>query len=129
MATHSSIFAWRIPQTEEPGRAQDCKEFNMTEVTENACWISLLRCWRVKILKKAQIFIGSFMRKADPKLDLDEGVRSANGSVKGLLVEEASTSMGVQWAALGMFWGTPLEVWIHIGWSQEFLVTAYALQT
>ena len=82
MATHSSIFAWRIPRTEEPGSAQDCKEFNMTEVTENARWISLLRCWRVKILKKAQIFIGSFMRKADPKLDLDEGVRSANGSVK-----------------------------------------------
>ena len=104
MATHSSIFAWRIPRTEEPGSAQDCKEFNMTEVTENARWISLLRCWRVKILKKAQIFIGSFMRKADPKLDLDEGVRSANGSVKGLLVEEASTSMGVQWPALGMFW-------------------------
>ena len=34
MATHSSIFAWRIPQTEEPGRLQSmgCTESDMTEV-------------------------------------------------------------------------------------------------
>ena len=33
MATHSSILAWRIPWTEEPGRLQswDCKELDMTE--------------------------------------------------------------------------------------------------
>ena len=33
MATHSSIFAWRIPWTKEPGRIQSvgCKESDMTE--------------------------------------------------------------------------------------------------
>ena len=38
MAPHSSILAWRIPRTEEPGRLQSmgCKESDMTEVTEHA---------------------------------------------------------------------------------------------
>ena len=33
MATHSSILAWKIPWTEEPGRLQsmECKESDMTE--------------------------------------------------------------------------------------------------
>ena len=34
MATHSSILAWRIPRTEEPGGLQSmmgCKESNMIE--------------------------------------------------------------------------------------------------
>ena len=35
MATHSSILAWRIPWTEEPGRQQSIglQESDMTEVT------------------------------------------------------------------------------------------------
>ena len=35
MATHSSIFAWRIPWTEEPGKysSQGCKESDKTEGT------------------------------------------------------------------------------------------------
>ena len=36
MAIHSSILAWKIPQTEEPGGLQSkegCKETDMTEVT------------------------------------------------------------------------------------------------
>ena len=82
MATHSSTLAWRIPRTEKLGTAQGCRVQHVTEVTEHVRWLSSLRCLRVKILKKAQIYIGSFMRKADSKLDLDEGVRSANGSVK-----------------------------------------------
>ena len=38
MVTHSSIFAWRIPCTEEPGRLQSkgCKESDTIEVTEHA---------------------------------------------------------------------------------------------
>ena len=37
MANHSSILAWRIPRTEEPGRLQPlgCKELDMTEVTQH----------------------------------------------------------------------------------------------
>ena len=33
MATHFSIFAWRTPRTEEPGRlqSQGCKEWDVTE--------------------------------------------------------------------------------------------------
>ena len=35
MATHSSILAWRIPWTEEPGSygPRGCKELDMTEET------------------------------------------------------------------------------------------------
>ena len=37
MATHSSILAWRIPWTEEPGRQQSmgCKESDTTEDTKH----------------------------------------------------------------------------------------------
>ena len=37
MATHSSILAWRIPWTEEPGgySLQGCEESDMTEETEH----------------------------------------------------------------------------------------------
>ena len=31
LATHSSILAWRIPWTEEPGRPWGCKESDTTE--------------------------------------------------------------------------------------------------
>ena len=37
MATHSSILAWRIPWTEEPGRLQSIgSELDTTEATEHA---------------------------------------------------------------------------------------------
>ena len=38
MATHSSILAWRIPWTEEPGGLQSWgrKELDMNEATEHA---------------------------------------------------------------------------------------------
>ena len=38
MATHSSILAWRIPWTEEPGglQSQGLKESDMAEATEHA---------------------------------------------------------------------------------------------
>ena len=38
MATHSSILAWKIPSTEEPGGLQgpwDHKELDKTEVTQH----------------------------------------------------------------------------------------------
>ena len=37
MATHSSILAWRIPWTEEPGgySLQGCEESDTTEETEH----------------------------------------------------------------------------------------------
>ena len=38
-ATYSSILAWRIPWTEEPGSLQSmaCKELNMTEQLTLSC--------------------------------------------------------------------------------------------
>ena len=38
MATQSSVLAWRIPWTEEPGGLQSwgCKESDMTEATQHA---------------------------------------------------------------------------------------------
>ena len=44
MATHSSILAWKIPQTEEPGRLQTIgrKESDTTEVIEHSTAQNLL---------------------------------------------------------------------------------------
>ena len=51
MATHSSILAWRIPWTEEPGNGPwGCKELDMTEVTEHAPWPHLNLVISLKIL-------------------------------------------------------------------------------
>ena len=45
MAIHSSILAWRIPWTEEPGGLQSwgLKDSDTTEVTEYACSMHVLR--------------------------------------------------------------------------------------
>ena len=39
METHSSVLAWRIPWTEEPGGygPEGCKELDTTEVTVHTC--------------------------------------------------------------------------------------------
>ena len=37
MASHSSILAWKIPWTEEPGGPWACKELDMTEAIEHIC--------------------------------------------------------------------------------------------
>ena len=44
MATHSSILAWRMPMTEEPGRLQSMgrKESDMTEQLSTAQHICIL---------------------------------------------------------------------------------------
>ena len=57
MATHSSILAWRIPWTEEPGSPWDHKESDMTEqgtlshFIYNLCLYNLLLS-RLKIKQK-----------------------------------------------------------------------------
>ena len=44
MATYSSILAWKIPWTEEPGRPQSHKELGMTEqLSMHEAW--QLVCW------------------------------------------------------------------------------------
>ena len=45
MATHSSIFAWRIPWAEETGGLQSmgCKELNMTDGTKQQLVLGLRR--------------------------------------------------------------------------------------
>ena len=47
MTTHSSILAWRILWTEEPGvyRPQGCKEADTTEATWHACVQGLSEVW------------------------------------------------------------------------------------
>ena len=45
MAIHSSIFAWRIPWTEEPGRSESepvHAESDMTEQLTLSLWVSLV---------------------------------------------------------------------------------------
>ena len=50
LATHSSILAWRIPWTEEPGGLQGCKESDMTEqLTHTHTPLSKLRLVRPSV--------------------------------------------------------------------------------
>ena len=43
--THSSILAWRIPWTEEPGGPWGCKE---SDTAEAESWIELSMCTRTQ---------------------------------------------------------------------------------
>ena len=51
MATHSSILAWEIPWTEEPGRLQPMwlKESDMTEHTHIPCLYVIVKTVLLKI--------------------------------------------------------------------------------
>ena len=49
MATHSSILAWRIPWTEEPGGPQSIEESDMTEY--NTVEIHLPGCAGASLLR------------------------------------------------------------------------------
>ena len=53
MATHSSIHAWRIPWTEEPGRLQSMgsQRVDKTEVTQYACILCTYTFQKVNILR------------------------------------------------------------------------------
>ena len=56
MTTHSSILAWRIPWTEEPGGLQYIGS-DMTEVTShtcNACSIKVPTRWHLALLGKVE---------------------------------------------------------------------------
>ena len=44
MATHSSILAWKIPWTEEPGRLQSIGRKSWTQIS--AIFLSFLQCFR-----------------------------------------------------------------------------------
>ena len=62
MATHSSILAWRIPWTEEPGglRSMGHTELNMTEVTKQhqhlAIFVTLENSFNLSLPLYAQFF-------------------------------------------------------------------------
>ena len=65
-ATHSSILAWRIPWTEDPGGLQSMgrKKSDMTEVTRQACMHSLTKKeWTTEVtesfLKKIQKWLST----------------------------------------------------------------------
>ena len=58
MATHSNIFAWRIPRTEEPGRLQSIgsqsqtrlKQLNMHTIrTLGCCFFFFFKTWNVSL--------------------------------------------------------------------------------
>ena len=54
MATHSSILAWKIPWTEEPGRLQSVE--SQSDMTEHTCththaprYYKLMKLWQYQI--------------------------------------------------------------------------------
>ena len=53
MAIHSSIFAWRIPWTEEPGSLQSTgsQRVDTTEATEHACMQVLSECSHKRFMR------------------------------------------------------------------------------
>ena len=67
MATHSSIFAWRIPWTEEPGRSESepvHAESDMTEQLTLSLWVSLV-AQLVKNLPAMQETVAQFLGQED----------------------------------------------------------------
>ena len=44
MATHSSILAWRIPWTEEPGRLQSMESQGQTRLKQLSTHVSIFLC-------------------------------------------------------------------------------------
>ena len=53
MATHSSILAWRIPRSEDPGYSPwGCKESDMTEQLRPSFYQDLTRAvsWHMEII-------------------------------------------------------------------------------
>ena len=85
MATHSSILAWRIPWTEEPGglSPRGCKESDRHEGTEHArmhTWAKLSdqgREDRSTHTRGAQIFRG--VAKSKQKIMMQCGVATSQG--------------------------------------------------
>ena len=70
MATHASILAWEIPQTEEPARLQSrgfTKELDMTEQLNNKQQISLafhlesITYFKGKLLREQAFFWASLV--------------------------------------------------------------------
>ena len=53
MATHSSILAWRIPWTEEPGGLQSMGSQRVKPFFETQNWINRLRGWVLKFYHKS----------------------------------------------------------------------------
>ena len=51
MATHSSIFAWRVPWTEEPAGLQSmgCKESDTTEQLTQVCRLGRQLSWVMSV--------------------------------------------------------------------------------
>ena len=55
MATHSSIFAWRTPQTEEPGRLQSMGRREL-DMTEQVTLLSFLGCKWLESVTSCSLF-------------------------------------------------------------------------
>ena len=70
MCTHSSILAWRIPWTEEPGRLQfiGCKELDMTEQLTCSLFNKTLEEQQVSFSKKHKSVPGDETSKLNTKL-------------------------------------------------------------
>ena len=66
VATHSSVFAWRTPWTEEPGGLQSmgCKEWDTTKSAEHTCMLGAkIQVWQSWFLLEAagkNSFLASF---------------------------------------------------------------------
>ena len=52
MATHSSILAWRIPRTEEPGGLQSSGSQKESDTTERLNLLTYLHVYKWAVFKK-----------------------------------------------------------------------------
>ena len=59
MATHSSIFAWRIPQTEKPGRLQSMGSQRVWQNWSDLTRMHIMWC-RVRLLKLGTWYLGTY---------------------------------------------------------------------
>ena len=95
MATHSSILAWRIPWTEEPGGPQSTEEPDTTEHSTAAVLGRFPGCAGSPLLR------ASFLRSWRAEIALDCGARASrrDGSSCGArALEHAGVCSCVTWA-------------------------------
>ena len=80
MATHSTVLAWKIPWTGEPGRLQvhgDCKELDMTErLSTKNIFLKLIIFWNE--------FVTFIIRKKKKAFELHRKVEDTISSVQSL---------------------------------------------
>ena len=126
MATHSSILAWRIPRTEEPGRLQSMGSQSWTRLKQLSAWQSygnhlnhgLFSAWKERTLPPPHSGNHGCWREGELGSNPGSGTRCLWGYGKVTYYLWATTSLQNERLFLKTLWS--LE-----NWQQLFLIIAW----